>query len=196
MPLRYAPRVGDQQPGSASLDSRSDEQLVSLCNGGNEGAFEVLYLRYREWVVRLAWRFTRNDADALDVLQETFSYVLGKMPGLRLTARFTTFLFPVVKNLSIAARRKRDRALGEGPLPEGAAPSVPEGDGSREDLAAALASLSEEHRETLLLRYVEDMTQEEIAAALGVPVGTVKSRIHNAIDALRGDPRARDYFCG
>ena len=186
MPLSYAPSVGEP-------DTRTDERLVDLCNQGDDGAFEVLYLRYRDWVVRLAWRFTRNDADALDVLQETFSYVLGKLPGLRLTARFTTFLFPAVKNLSIAARRKRDRALGEGPLPDCAGPEAAAG-GGRDDLAAALSVLSEEQRETLLLRFVDDMSQEEIAAALGIPVGTVKSRIHNAIEALRADPRACKYL--
>lgn len=186
MPLSYAPRVSEP-------DAVTDERLVDLCNQGDTAAFEALYLRYRDWVVRLAWRFTRNDADALDVLQETFSYVLGKLPGLRLTARFTTFLFPVVKNLSIAARRKRDRALGEGPLPDRAVAQAAEGT-PRDDLAAALSSLSEEHRETLLLRFVDDMSQEEIATALGVPVGTVKSRIHNAIEALRADPRACGYL--
>lgn len=188
MSLSYAPCVSEP-------DARTDERLVDLCNEGDHAAFEALYLRYRDWVVRLAWRFVRNDADALDVLQETFSYVLGKLPGLRLTARFTTFLFPVVKNLSIAARRKRDRALGEGPLPEGAAAATDAG-GEREDLAGALSALSEEHRETLLLRFVDDMSQDEIAAALGIPVGTVKSRIHNAIEALRADPRAQEYFRG
>ncbi len=186
MSLSYAPRVGEP-------DARTDERLVDLCNQGDDGAFEALYIRYRDWVVRLAWRFTRNDADALDVLQETFSYVLGKLPGLRLTARFTTFLFPVVKNLSIAARRKRDRALGEGPLPDCAGPEAAVG-GGRGELAAALSVLSEEHRETLLMRFVDDMSQEEIAAALGIPVGTVKSRIHNALESLRADPRARAYF--
>ena len=65
---------------------------------------------------------------------------------------------------------------------------------SRNDLAIALANLSEEHRETLLLRYVDGMALAEIAEATNVPLGTVKSRLHNALEALRQDKRARQYF--
>ena len=88
---------------------RGLEPLVEAINGGSEAAFETLYLRYRDWVTGLAARMCGDRDDALDVLQETFSYVLGKFPGFELRARFTTFLYPVVKNLSIAARRKRHR---------------------------------------------------------------------------------------
>ena len=91
----------------AQPDSRSDRELVRALNAGDVSAFDALYYRYRDWVVRLAHRFTGNADDALDVLQETFSYVFRKFPGFRLTASMTTFLYPVVKNLSIAARRKR-----------------------------------------------------------------------------------------
>src|SRR3954469_9659369 len=90
-------------------DPRSDAELVRALNAGEASAFDALYFRYRDWVVRLARRFTGNDDDALDVLQETFSYVFRKFPGFVLTASMTTFLYPVVKNLSIAARRKRTR---------------------------------------------------------------------------------------
>lgn len=177
---------------SPDIDLRSDQDLVALSNRGDEAAFEALYRRHRDWVVRLAFRFTGNDADALDVLQETFAYVLSKLPSLRLTARMTTFLYPVVKNLSIAARRKRERSLGGGPL--GSEPSGRVEVDSRQDLESVLAGLPEGHREALLLRFVDGLSQEEVAEALGIPVGTVKSRVHNAIEALRNDPRARRYF--
>ena len=88
-------------------DPRDDAGLVEAINRGDATAFEALYYRYRDWVVRLARRITGNDADALDVLQETFAYLLGKFPGLRLTARMTTFLYPAVKHLSLVARSKR-----------------------------------------------------------------------------------------
>src|SRR5688500_13279504 len=78
-------------------DPRSDLELVAALNGGDVSAFNGLYYRYRDWVVRLAARFTGSDDDALDVLQETFSYVLRKFPGFRLTSAMTTFLYPVVK---------------------------------------------------------------------------------------------------
>src|SRR5687768_10064582 len=87
----------------------TDQELVRALNGGDARAFDALYHRYRDWVVRLAVRFTGHEDDALDVLQDTFSYVFRKFPGFRLTASMTTFLYPVVKNLSIAAKRKRTR---------------------------------------------------------------------------------------
>ena len=176
---------------SRSIDPRSDEQLVAAINSGDAAAFDALYFRYRDWVVRLAWRFTGNEADALDVLQETFAYLHRKLPTLQLTARMTTFLYPAVRNLSIAARRKRGRFAGEETMEEMAAPSAAAGAG---ELAAVLGSLPEGQRQVLLMRFVDDMSLEDIAAALGIPLGTVKSRIHNAIQTLRQDPRARDYF--
>src|SRR5688572_4393458 len=91
------------------MNSPSDQDLIDALNRGDVRAFDALYHRYRDWVVRLAVRFTGSEEDALDVLQETFAYVFRKFPGFRLTASMTTFLYPVVKNLSIAARRKRTR---------------------------------------------------------------------------------------
>ncbi|HYO10859.1 MAG TPA: RNA polymerase sigma factor [Tepidisphaeraceae bacterium] len=178
-------------------DPRSDDDLVAALNAGDASAFDALYYRYRDRVLRLAYRFTGNDADAHDVLQETFAYLHGKFPGFCLTASLSTFLFPAVRNLSLAARRKRDRFASDdaavarlpGCAPDGAAAGE-----ARADLAAAMSNLSPVHREAVLLRYVDDLTIEEIAAATGVPSGTVKSRLHHAIAALRDDPRARRYF--
>src|SRR4051794_1530606 len=91
-------------------DSRSDQELVAAINAGDAPAFDALYYRYRDRVLRLAYRFTANHADALDVLQETFTYHYRKFPGFLLTAQMTTFLYPAVRNLSLAARRKRHAA--------------------------------------------------------------------------------------
>src|SRR6266571_9345084 len=90
-------------------DSRSDLELISAINSGDDSAFEVLYYRYRDWVVALAFRLTGDRELALDVLQETFLYFVKKFPGFRLTAQLKTFLYPAVRNLSIAARRKAER---------------------------------------------------------------------------------------
>src|SRR3989304_755051 len=90
-------------------DSTSDQQLIAAINAGDAAAFETLYLRHRDWVVNLAHRFTDSEDLALDVMQETFLYFLKKFPGFRLTANLKTFLYPAVKNLSIAARRKAGR---------------------------------------------------------------------------------------
>ena len=176
-------------------DQRSDEALIAALNGGDASAFDGLYYRYRDWVARLAFRFTRSDADTLDVLQETFAYLFGKFPGLILTARMTTFLYPVVKNLSIAVRRKRERHASDEVIGDPAAATVcPGPDQSRDDLETVLAGLPGGQREVLLMRFVDDMSVAEIAAALQIPEGTVKSRLHNALAALRNDPRARSYF--
>ena len=64
---------------------KSDRELIESINAGNPDAFEILYQRHRDWVYRLAWRFTGHHQDALDVLQETFTYLLQKFPGFELT---------------------------------------------------------------------------------------------------------------
>jgi RNA polymerase sigma-70 factor (ECF subfamily) len=169
-----------------------DEELFQRANDGDPEAFEVLYRRYRDWVHRLAWRFTGNQQDALDVLQEAFLYLLKKFPGFQLTASMTTFLYPVVKHLSLNLRRRRCTGVDEEILldiPDPAVQPTP-----RAELAAALAGLTQEQREVILMRFVDDMTLDEIAEALNVPTGTVKSRLHRALEILRHDPRTQDYF--
>jgi RNA polymerase sigma-70 factor (ECF subfamily) len=104
----------------------------------------------------------------------------------------TTFLYPVVKHLSLNLRRRRRPGADEEillALPDPAVPPTP-----RAELAAALAALSEEQQEVVLMRFVDDMSLDEIATALDVPTGTVKSRLHRALETLRRDPRTRDYF--
>lgn len=178
------------------LDSQTNPQLIAALNRGEAEAFEVLYFRHRDWVVNLAHRFTGSEDLALDVMQETFLYLLRKFPGFRLTANLKTFLYPAVKNLSIAARRKAARVqsteaeqqfLEQTPAPETLLIA-------NEHLAAVLANLSAEHREVLLLRFVDDLPLAEIAEAVGIPVGTVKSRLHNALEMLRQDKRTREFF--
>ena len=172
---------------------KSDEQLIASANNGDAEAFDALYYRYRDWVYRLAWRFTGNHQDALDVLQETFIYLLKKFPGFELTASMTTFLYPVVKHISLAGRRRSRRfASDEEVLSRIQAP--PAEKASRAELAAALGLLKDRQREVLLMRFVDDMSLKEIAAALKIPLGTVKSRLHHALQRLREDARTRAYF--
>jgi RNA polymerase sigma-70 factor, ECF subfamily len=177
-------------------DQRSDLELIAAVNAGEAGAFDGLYHRHRDWVVALAYRFTGAEDLALDVMQETFLYFLRKFPGFRLTANLRTFLYPAVRNLSLTARRKAARLQSteqELEMLAGApAPATPTGDGHL--LAAALASLVEEHREVLLLRFVDGLTLGEIALALDIPAGTVKSRLHYALASLRENPATRQLF--
>ena len=177
-------------------DARTDAELVAALNAGDTSAFDALYYRYRDCVVRLAARFGGHEDDALDVLQETFWYVLRKFPGFRLTSAMTTFLYPVVKHLALAARRKRQRMSGDEAtlqtVADRSGPANPHA--AREELAGVISSLPETHSEVLLMRFVDAMSLEEIACALDIPVGTVKSRLHNAIATLRRDPKTQAYF--
>ena len=179
----------------AEPDPRSDDELVEAADLGDTAAFEELYYRYRDWVVRLAHRFAGNREDALDVLQETFAYLLRKLPDLHLTARMTSFLYPVVKHLALAARGKRQRYVTDDELLR-QQPARP-ADGTkalRADLTTALAVLPEGQLEVVLMRFVDGMTLQEITDALDIPLGTVKSRLHKALNILRHDPRTRRYF--
>lgn len=174
---------------------QSDQELIELANGGDPDAFEALYRRYRDWVYRLAWRFTANRDDALDVLQETFTYLLGKFPGFELTASMTTFLYPAVRHLSLAIRNKNRRFTSEEEvLSELAAPASDETKRTRSELAAVLTVLPDKHREVLLMRFVDGMSLQEISGALDIPLSTVKSRLYNGLRTLRDDRRTRDYF--
>ncbi len=179
------------------MESRSDQELVAAANKGEAGAFEGLYHRYRDWVYRLAWRFTSDEDLALDVLQETFTYLLKKFPGFTLTARMTTFLYPVVKHLAISLQQKRRRYLsGEELLSEMeiAAPVPVDPGGQRSELQAVMVGLANEQREIVLMRFVDGLALGEIAEALGIPSGTVKSRLYRALEVLKGDRRTRKYF--
>jgi RNA polymerase sigma-70 factor (ECF subfamily) len=187
----------DVRPTSNSQgDQRSDLELIAKINEGEEAAFEVLYHRHKDWVVNLAYRWTGDRDLALDVLQETFFYLSKKFPGFGLTAKLPTFFYPVVRNLSIAARRKSVRFRTDLSEPEepGHEAAIGPATGTGEQLQAVLASLTEEHRETMWLRFVDGLSLAEVAQALGVPLGTVKSRLHNALGTLRQDPRTRKLF--
>ena len=173
----------------APIDTRSDQQLVDAINNGDMHAFEVLYFRHRDWTVRLAMRFTGHHDDALDVLQETFAYLARKFPGFVLTAALTTFLYPAVRNFSLAVRRKRRRATGNDDLlpliAESSSATAAQSELERDDWRSRFAALSPEHQEVLLMRFVDGLTLPEIATALDLPPGTVKSRLHYAIQKAK-----------
>jgi len=182
------------------IDRRSDEELVAICNVGDAleaaRAFEAIYRRHRDFVLRVARRFTRDRELALDALQETFTYLLNKFPpagdGLVLTARLSTLLYPAAKNAAITAVRKARRSAGAGDAMLEELPAETPADA--EPIDAALAALSPARREVLTLRFVDDLSLAEIAAALDVPLGTVKSRLHLALKELREDSRIKDLF--
>lgn len=171
-------------------DGQDDQELIAAANSGDVAAFEILYYRYRDWVGNLAFRFTGDRDLALDILQETFCYFSKKFPGFALSCQLKTFLYPVVKHCSLEARRKSERLeTGEDALAAWAKTAVanecPPNPG--DCLAKVLERLPETHREVLLLRFVDELSIQEIATALNAPLGTVKSRLHYAIETLRND---------
>ncbi|MBX9737783.1 MAG: sigma-70 family RNA polymerase sigma factor [Phycisphaerales bacterium] len=190
----------------ANLD---DLALIDRINGvGGRGpvaaaAFTVLYERHRDFVLRVAMRTCGHEGDALDAAQDTFAYLFRKFPGFVLTAKLTTFLYPVVTHQAMAKRRARAKSLsGQGgdadgdPLDQQVATPRAEAmsDSRLQDLHAALAGLTPVHREVVMLRFVEGLQLEEIALAMQVPLGTVKSRLHLAISAMRQDVGVRRFF--
>lgn len=174
-------------PRRPPLEEVDDQALVAAANRGEHAAFEALYLRHRDWAVGLAYRFTGNREDALDVLQEAFSYFWGKFPGFTLQSTVRSFLYPAIRNRSLDLLRRRSKenfTKTQSPEPV----SMPGGGSDFED---RIAGLGDRLREVVRMRFVREMKLDEIAAALGVPVGTVKSRLHNALRQLR-DTR-KDY---
>lgn len=155
---------------------RSDADLIDAVRRGDDAAFEALYLRYRDWVASLAFEFCGNREDALDVVQETFLYLHRRLPTFELRCKFKTFLYPAVKHLALDRKRLSRRPPPPAPEPSAAV------DGGIEHL---LKELPEGHREVVRLRFVDDLDLAEIAEALSIPVGTVKSRLHNALEVLR-----------
>lgn len=174
----------NREAGARDAD-REDARLVDAANRGDRAALEALYDRHRDWVAGLAHRLTGHRDDALDVLQEAFLYFFRKFPGFEKRARIRTFLYPVVRNLAIdAGRRRRRQPTVQGP-PDAAAPAARDPGAERDELAARLVSLDSDHREVVLLRFADDFELAEIAAALEIPLGTVKSRLHHALKKLK-----------
>jgi len=184
---------------SGPPDRGSDKDLVAICNHGDEReaarAFEALYRRHKDYVLRIALRYVDDNDAALDALQETFAYVLKKFPpageGLTLTARFTSFLYPVAKNCAISLTRKSQRFPAADVRPDDLpAARAPEGS----DVSGAIRDLPDERREVIMLRFVDDLSLKEIADVLKIPLGTVKSRLHLAIKQLRNAPGTKKFF--
>lgn len=147
-------------------------------------------------MLRVALRFAPDMDTALDVLQETFLQLLRKFPpsggGIELTARLTTLLYPIARNAAIDARRRAARMPSDADVTPDDLPAAPEAD--TDDLGKLLAGLPPSQRETLILRFVDGLTLDEIAEALAVPLGTVKSRLHLGVGRLRASPALKDYF--
>ncbi len=166
-------------------------QLLALrCRQGDMGAFEQLV---RLWEARLLYyirRLVEQEADAWDVLQKTWIKALRGIRSLKDPEALPCWLYTLARRTVIDhSRHAPDRQLPEDFADEPADPSSADEPGlaldNAEAVHRALAGLSPPHREVLTLFFLQDLTLEEIAAVLDVPVGTVKSRLHYARRAAR-----------
>ncbi|MBN2310892.1 MAG: sigma-70 family RNA polymerase sigma factor [Candidatus Hydrogenedentes bacterium] len=178
----------------------SDEELVARCRDGHRDAFNTLVTRYQPRLFSFIVRMVANRADAEDLFQETFLRVYRHLDRFRAGAPFRPWLYRIATNACRdhlrRARRRRTVSLdresfADGPAPIDRAASTLPGPGERareaelaERLAAAVAKLPVKQRAVFLMARYDGMPYGEIGRALGIPVGTVKSRMNKAVSAL------------
>ena len=182
----------------------SDQLLVERVQQGDRSAFDILVAKYQHKVAKLVMRYVRDQAEALDVTQEAFLKAYRALPGFRGDSAFYTWLYRIAintaKNYLVAAKRRPldydldlqnpdqyelHGRLSDSDTPEGALLS----EEIRETVNQAIEALPVDLRTAIMLRELEGMSYEEIAAAMECPVGTVRSRIFRAREAI--DKRLR-----
>ena len=170
------------RPQVVALDARlaaaSDAEVVAACTEGVPEAFRELLRRYRKSAMTLAYQMLGNGEDAEDIAQEAFVRVFQALPKFRGESAFSTWLYRIVTNLCLGRMRRRRPTVTLEVVPEpraaeGPARQVAEGMLTRE----VLAGLPPELRVVLLLREQEGLSYREISGALGLPMGTVRSRL-------------------
>ena len=172
----------------------ADLELIRRAKSGDTFAFDELMTRYAESIYRLVYRMTRNHADAEDLSQETFIRAYRSIGGFDEQYRFYTWLHRIAVNLCINQFKKAGR-FRLVPLPgseagtEAADIADPregeERSSLRRDLDRALAKLPPDQRMVFVLRVQEELSYNEISGQLGIPVGTVMSRLNRARNRLK-----------
>ncbi len=174
----------------------TEKELVRAAAGGDESAFGELVRMYENKVYHLALRMCGNAEDAGDVAQDAFLAAWRGLPSFRGEAGFSTWLYRLVSNAAIDHLRRTKHQRAQVSLDDeeqsvdavDSAPTPHEAAESRdltEAVAQGLNRLSEDHRTVLVMREVQELSYEEIALALSLDMGTVKSRISRARNALR-----------
>ncbi len=184
---------------SRSQPDPDDLELVQRAQQGDPNAFGLLVQRYQDRVYNTIYRMCHHSADALDLTQTTFMRALEALPRFEARAGVFTWLYRIAVNLTISHRRSQMRKAtlsiddhdDEAPRREPqdrSAVGPGEALETREDvgrLETALAMLDEEFRSAVVLKDIEGLDYATISDVLGVPVGTVKSRIHRGRSTLR-----------
>ena len=177
----------------------TDKKLVKRVQKGDKGAFDLLVLKYQHKIVNLVMRYVRDPELALDITQEAFIKAYRALPRFRGDSAFYTWMYRIAVNTAknhLAAQRRRPMdveldmqdpeqydlhaKLKETDTPEGVTLS----NELKETVERAIASLPEDLRTAIILRELEGMSYEEIAQTMECPVGTVRSRIFRARDAI------------
>lgn len=185
-------------------EREADQALVERAQRGESRAFDLLVLKYQQRIAALIGRYLRDNAEVLDVTQEAFLKAYRALPGFRGESAFYTWIYRIaintVKNHMVSQSRRPpgadvDAEVAEqmdmgGRLREQA---TPERELLTDEIAnnvqAALDGLPEDLRTAIVLRELEGMSYEEIATAMSCPIGTVRSRIFRAREAI--DKRLR-----
>jgi RNA polymerase sigma-70 factor (ECF subfamily) len=164
----------------------TDDALIAQARDGDEQAFASLYRRHRDWVFRIAWRITASRDDALDVLQDAFTYLFRKVadPTFTLSTTLRGFLYPTVRHLALDRLRRRPDVDVDDLADVLPAPPDPT-TGTAHALRMALSTLPPAQRDVVVMRFADDLSLQQIAEVSGAPLGTVKSRLHHALAALR-----------
>jgi len=165
------------------------EALVIAARDGDEGAFEQLVELHRTETHRLCRMILGSSGEAQDAAQEAFVRAWRDLPKLRDTSRWAAWFRRATVRAAIdQSRRRRVREITLDAAAAGGSLSAPDptaGIAGRRDLADAFARLDASDRAVLSLRYGADLEVPDVAASLGIPLGTAKSRIHRALDRLR-----------
>lgn len=188
-----------------------DSVLLAAARGGDFDAFEEIVLRYRDRVFRLACGMLHDEAEAEEVVQDTFLNVFRALSTFRGEATVSTWIYRVATNSSLMRLRVRRRkpllSIEESTGKSsgiGARSLLPSGDWARSPderllsrelgrhIESAIASLPDKYRMVILLHDVEGLSNEEVAETLGLTVPTVKSRLHRSRLTVRD--RLETYF--
>jgi RNA polymerase sigma-70 factor, ECF subfamily len=182
------------------VENNEDAEIVRRCRAGDEKAYRELVDRYRRQVYSMALRMLRREEDAEDVAQETFIRVFRALDRYDPTRSFTAWMFTIAARLCIDhIRRRRQSPISlfqrdSDTLEErtievadpGPGPDELTSRGEEERRAQELIdSLPHHYRIVVMLRHQQDLSYQEIAEALKLPLGTVKARIHRARALLK-----------
>jgi RNA polymerase sigma-70 factor (ECF subfamily) len=184
--------LGLSLPGTVSVPVEQDDALlVAASKNGDQDAFSLLVLRYQRRVFNLVFRMLQNYEEACEITQETFLAAWQGLPAFRGEARFTTWLYRIAYNCSLKQldARKRDQALqvalqSEQKDEEPQSTQLARLD-NQELVQEQLSQLPPKYRIVLILRHLQDMTYEEMAEVLTMPIGTIKTHLFRARNLLK-----------